>query len=242
MLRHFCADQSTPAARGRYCRSKVAIRPAQAPQGDSLPLLRHDERCRAYCSSTVRRMATWNQSRTCSASRGGQLGQRANLLVAICQEGDVLVGLEALLLHQLEQPALRLAIEAVDEVDVSWCPIFRQRAADDQLEVGLPVRPVANIAAVGTDRDAALRDRQLCPVSRAAVDQARPLFAEFGLGTFRHPERVLAQGDGVRARDDWQHVAQQPGSGRGRHQRCPAGLQIEPLGRDVIGDEVAPRR
>ena len=47
-------------------------------------------------------MVIWNQSRTCSDLRGDQFGQRSNLLAAVGQEGDILIGLQALALEHVE--------------------------------------------------------------------------------------------------------------------------------------------
>lgn len=54
-------------------------------------------------------------------------------------EGDILIGLDGLLLEMVENAPLRLAIIAIDETDVARSTLFRQRAAYDQLEILLPV-------------------------------------------------------------------------------------------------------
>lgn len=54
-------------------------------------------------------------------------------------EGDILIGLDGLLLEMVENAPLRLAIIAIAETDVARSTLFRQRAAYDQLEILLPV-------------------------------------------------------------------------------------------------------
>ncbi len=88
------------------------------------------------------------------------------------------------------------------QTDVAGVTIFWQRPADDDLEVGLPVFPVADIAAVKTDDDPSFRDRQLLPFRRAAVDEAGPFLPEFGFRALGHMQDMLAQCGGVRAGRD----------------------------------------
>ena len=47
--------------------------------------------------------------------RSDELGQRPDLLAAVCQEGDVLVRLQTLALEHVDEPALWLAVVAMRE-------------------------------------------------------------------------------------------------------------------------------
>ena len=174
--------------------------------------------------------------------RGDQFGQRADLLATVGQEGDILIGLQALAFEHVEQPALRLAIVAMHQTDVAGVAVFGHRLADDDLEVGLPVFPVADVAAIEADHDTPLRNRQPCPVGRAAIDEAGPLLREFSLGTLGHTQHVLAQRGCVGAGRDRKHVGEQFSRGGVGHERCPARLQVEPFGGDMIGDQGTQRR
>jgi hypothetical protein len=100
-------------------------------------------------------MAIWNQLRTCSLA--GAITRRASgLLRTIRDEGDILVGLNALLLEIVEDAPQQLAIVAVDEIDRAGTTIFEERAADDEFDVFLPLVAVTNIAAMEANDDAAL--------------------------------------------------------------------------------------
>jgi len=56
--------------------------------------------------------------------RGDLLGQRSDLLAAVGQEGDILIGLQTLAREHIEQPALWLAIVAVHQQgDVTQPPV-----------------------------------------------------------------------------------------------------------------------
>ena len=128
------------------------------------------------------------------------------------------------------------------QTDVAGVTVFRHRLADDDLEIGLPVFPVAHIAAIEANHDATFRDGQLGPIRRAAVDEAGPLLPEFGLGTLGDAQSVLAQRGGVGAGRDRQDVGEQPGRGGVGHERGPTRLQIEPLRSNMVGDQIAQRR
>ncbi len=65
----------------------------------------------------------WNQSSTFGPWRD-LLGQRTDLLAAVGQEGDVLIGLQALAREHIEQPALRLAIVAMYQTDIAGIPVL----------------------------------------------------------------------------------------------------------------------
>jgi len=62
---------------------------------------------------------------------GDQLGEGAHLLPAIGQERDVLVGLQALLSHDLEQSPLRLAVIAMHQADVARRAVLRHGSPND---------------------------------------------------------------------------------------------------------------
>jgi hypothetical protein len=83
--------------------------------------------------------------------------------------------------------------------DVAGVTIFWHRPTDDDLEVGFPVFPVADVAAIEADHDTALRDRQPGPISRTAVNEAGPFLRQFGLGIHGYTQSVLAQGLGIGA-------------------------------------------
>jgi hypothetical protein len=68
------------------------------------------------------------------------------------------------------------------QTNVAGVSIFGHRLPDDEFEIGLPVLPVTDIAAIKADHDAPLRDGQLGPIRRAAIDEAGLLFAKFGFG------------------------------------------------------------
>jgi len=166
----------------------------------------------------------------------------AHLFATIGQERHILVGLQALLPQYFDQPTLGLLVVAVNQAEVARRAGVRDGATDDQLEVGLGIHPVPHVAAVQADGNAALQDGQLGPLRRAALDKGHLLLSKLGLGALSHAQDMLAQRRCVRARCDRQHVGEQSGCGSVGHQRCPARLQVQPLRRDVAGDEVAQRR
>ena len=98
--------------------------------------------------------------------RGDQRGKRAVrklcslTLAAIGQKCHVLVGLQSLTFQQLGQPALRLPVIAMHQANVAGPAVVRHGPADDQLEVGLPVVPVPDVAAIQADDNPPFRDRQ----------------------------------------------------------------------------------
>jgi hypothetical protein len=57
--------------------------------------------------------------------RGNLLGQHSDLLAAMGQEGDILIGLQAVAHEHVEQPALRLAIVAMHQTDITGVAIVR---------------------------------------------------------------------------------------------------------------------
>jgi hypothetical protein len=130
----------------------------------------------------------------------------------------------------------------VHQTDVAGVTVFRHRLADDDLEIGLAVFPVAHIAAIEANHDATFRDGQLGPVCRAAVDEAGPLLPELSLGTLGDTQSVLPQRGSVGTGHDRQDVGEQPGRSGVGHERRPTGLQIEPLRGNIVGDQNAQRR
>jgi hypothetical protein len=174
--------------------------------------------------------------------RGEQLRQCSDFLATIGQEGDILIGLQALTLEHIKQSALRLAIVAMHQTDVSGVAVFGHRLANDDLEVGLSVLPVPDVAAIQADHDAPLRKRQPCPVGRATFDEAGPLLREFGFGTLGHTQHVLAQRGRIGAGRDRKDVGKQFDRSGVRHERCPARLQVEPFRGDMVGDQGLQRR
>ena len=176
------------------------------------------------------------------AAGADQLRERLDLVAPVGQERDVLVRLQPLARQDLEQPTLRFPVVTVHEAEIAGLAILRHRAADDDLEVAGLLAPVADVAAVQPDHDPPLRGRQLLPVGRAAVDEAGPLLAELGLGPLGDPQHVRADGAGVDRGPDRQDVGEQPGRGGVGHERGPAGLEVEPLRRDVVREQVLERR
>src|SRR5260370_35771372 len=81
--------------------------------------------------------------------------------------------------------------------EVAGGAILRQRAPDDDLEIGLLLGPVAHISAVKTNDDASLRKRQLLPIGGAPFDKAAALLAEFSLRALGDANPVRADGGGV---------------------------------------------
>ena len=128
------------------------------------------------------------------------------------------------------------------QTDVAGVTIFGHRLANDDLEIGLAVFPVAHIAAIEADHDATFRDGQPGPVRWTAIDEAGPLLPEFGLGTLGDTQGVLAQRGGVGTGHDRQNVGEQSGRGGVGHERRPACLQIKPLRGNIVGDQSAQRR
>lgn len=183
----------------------------------------------------------WNQSSTCSEAGVTRSVKARTSSAAIGQESHVLIGLQALALENLEQPALGFLIVAMRQAQVARRTVFGHRAADDELEVALAIRPVAHVAAVDADDDAALRNRQGLPLRGAALDETGPLVTQFGFGALGDLQHMLAQRGGVRAGGDRQHVGQQRGGRRVGHKRCPAGLQVAPLRGDPVRDQLPQR-
>jgi hypothetical protein len=102
--------------------------------------------------------------------------------------------------------------------------------------------PVAHIAAIEADNNAAFRNRQLLPLCRAAIDEAVSLLAEFRLGAFSHAQHVLTDGHGIGAGDNRQDLRHQFSGGSVRHERDPACFQVEALGRYLLMEKIAKRR
>jgi hypothetical protein len=144
--------------------------------------------------------------------------------------------------EHVDQPPLRLLVVAVHQAEVACVTILRHRPADDDLEVAGLLGPVADVAAVEPNHDPPLRVGEMAPVDRAAVDEARPLVAEFRLGPLGHPHHVFADGGGVDRLPDGQDVSRHGGRGGIGCQRGPSGLEIEPLRRDVVGEKLVERR
>src|SRR5215831_19450717 len=124
------------------------------------------------------------------------LGQRAHLLAAIGEEGDLLISLQTLTLEQFEEPAFGLLIIAMDQAQIARRAVLGQGAADDEFKVALAIVPVAHIAAIEADDNAAFRNRQLPPLGRAAVNEVVLLLAKFRFSTFSYAQYVLTDGHG----------------------------------------------
>jgi hypothetical protein len=143
------------------------------------------------------------------ARRRYLFGQRAHLLAAIGEEGDLPIGLQALLLEQLEKPAFRLLIIVMDQAQIAGRAVLGQGAADDEFKVALAIVPVAHIAAVEANDNAAFRNLQLPPLRGAAIDEAVLLLAQFCFGAFSHVQHVLTDGHRVGAGDNRQDLRHQ---------------------------------
>jgi hypothetical protein len=137
-----------------------------------------------------------------------------------------LIALQPLALERVEQRAFRLGIVAMHQTAISSVTIFWHRPANDDLEVRLAILPVTDIAAVKADDDAALRYRQLRPVSRTAINEAGPFLRQFCFGTLGHPQRVRAQGFGIGAGCDRQDIGEQTSDGRVGRERRPASAVV----------------
>lgn len=69
----------------------------------------------------------------------------------------------------IEDAPLWRAIVTVDEADIAKIAIFGQRAANDKLEILLPVIAVADVAAIQTDDDTPVWNGQVHPVAWAGI-------------------------------------------------------------------------
>ena len=107
-------------------------------------------------------------------ARADLLGQSEDFLAAVGEEGDILIGLDALAFQQVHQAAFRPAVKTVDDAKVPRRSVLRHRPADDDLEIALPLVPVADIAAVETDHDAPVENRKVRPVPRRTVEAFAP--------------------------------------------------------------------
>src|SRR3954453_888711 len=133
------------------------------------------------------------------AAGADQFRESAHLRAAVRQERDVLVRLQPLARQEVDKAALRFAVVPMHEAEVARWAVLRQGAADDDLEVALPLDPVANIAAIEGDHDTTPRDRQRLPVRRTPVDEGESLLWELGLDALGDSQDVLAQRRGVHA-------------------------------------------
>src|SRR5215472_7787808 len=171
-----------------------------------------------------------------------QFGQRAHLLAAIGEEGDLLIGLQTLTLEQFEEPAFGPLLIGMDQAHIARRAVLGQGAADDEFKVALAIVPVAHIAAIEADDNAAFRNRQLPPLRRAAINEAVLLLAEFCFGTFSYAQYVLTDGHGLGTGDNRQNLCQQFSGGSVGHERGPARFQVEALGRYFVTEQIAKRR
>lgn len=169
--------------------------------------------------------------------------KRAHLFAAVGDEGDILIGLNALLFEVVEDTTLRVAVVAVNEADIAGIAVFGERTADDQFKILLPVAPIADIAAIQADDDTAVGNGQVHPVARTGILHERDaFFRQFPLNPAGGPQRMLPDRRGVGAALDRQHIGQQFGRSGIGHERGPPGFQKKALGRDVIGDQFAQGR
>ncbi len=82
------------------------------------------------------------------AARADPFGKRPNLLAAVRQEGDVLIGLNSLAFQHIDKASLRLPVEAMDKAEIARGAVLGHGASNDDLEVALPLGPIADIAAI----------------------------------------------------------------------------------------------
>ena len=102
--------------------------------------------------------------------------------------------------------------------DVTGATVFRYRLTDDDLEIGFSIFPIAHIAAVEADHDAAFRNGQPTPVRWTAINETRPLLLQLGFDSPGDTQGVFAQRGGVGAGRDRQDVGEQPGRGGVGHE------------------------
>src|SRR3712207_9589670 len=99
-------------------------------------------------------------------ARADPLGKGTDLVPAIRDKGQILIGLEALAAQVINNAALRLAIIAVDKADIAGLSLFGHGPADDELEVLLSVAPVADVTPIQANDHPALGGRQILPIAR----------------------------------------------------------------------------
>ncbi len=93
-------------------------------------------------------------------------GKLPDVGAAVGEEGDLLVGLHALGLEELEKPALRLGVVRLDVPEGLGVSVGRHGLAGDHVEPPLTARSLVagmDVPAVEADRERQVRDRQLLP-------------------------------------------------------------------------------
>ena len=153
------------------------------------------------------------------AARTDPLGEGADLLTAVCDKGQILIGLEALLAEMINDATLRLAVIAMNEADVPSLSLFGHGPVDDELEVPLSVAPIADVAAVQADSHPSIGDRQIIPTARVwALGEGGSLFSEIALYPLGCPQDVLTYRGRVDAAPDRQDIGQEIGGCRIGHE------------------------
>ena len=140
--------------------------------------------------------------------------------------------------HRAE-PALRCGILAADEAEVAAVvAILGHRFADDDLEVPLLVVPVPEVAAIDPDNDCLRGIGDAWPAAGPSSTKpgcSLPRSASCRAATLCRWRRMVSALVGAADRQD---VLQQGGGHAEGDQRGPAGLQIEQLRGDVLGEQL----
>src|ERR1700730_69873 len=168
------------------------------------------------------------------------------VLAAVGEEIDLLVGLHALGLKQLEQATFGLFIVGLNpgkapsrELLFALLIPFKgqETLAGNHLELSLLVLP-ADIATVNPDRKRTIGRGKSVPASLAALDETELFVAQFLLQPLRYIRDVPANGERINELVDRQHVLQEFRRHPVAHERGPLGLQEQQLGQRVVRQQL----
>src|SRR5258708_3072371 len=141
----------------------------------------------------------------------------AYVLATVGEEIDLLVGLHALGLKQLEQAALGLFIVGLDPGKAPSRELLffllvplkgQETLAGNHLELSLLMLP-ADIPTVNPDRKGTIGSRKFDPALLAALDKTKSFVAQFPLQPLCDIRDVLANGERIDGLVDRQHLLQE---------------------------------
>ena len=122
----------------------------------------------------------------------------ADAVLAVSQERDLLVHLQALFLQCIVQSAPGFSVKALHKAEAWVFPVLRDGLSNHDLEVCQPSLTIlltgTNITSVDSDNDRAFGRRQRSMVSWRAFDETEPLLPQFPFHAVRHMVEVVAHG------------------------------------------------
>ena len=171
-------------------------------------------------------------------------GNVADVLAAVGEEGDLLVGLHALGSKHLEQAPFGFGVVGLHIPEAGGPSVGRDGLAGDDLEpavgAGLLLAGV-DVAAVQADYDRQVRAGEFLAVTLAGVDEAGPLLAELALQPVRDRVDCAAYDGRVQAPAQRQQLTEQVRGDAVGDQGGEAGLLVGQLGGGPLGQQPGQR-